>query len=30
VVDKIAATPTGDMDKPTKDVVINSIEIQKS
>ena len=27
VVDKIAATPTGDMDKPTKDVVINSIEI---
>ena len=27
VVDKIAATPTGDMDKPTKDVVINSVEI---
>ena len=27
VVDKIAATPTGAMDKPTKDVVINSIEI---
>jgi peptidyl-prolyl cis-trans isomerase A (cyclophilin A) len=30
VVDKIAATPTGAMDKPTKDVVINSIEIQNS
>jgi peptidyl-prolyl cis-trans isomerase A (cyclophilin A) len=27
VVDKIAATPTGAMDKPIKDVVINSIEI---
>jgi peptidyl-prolyl cis-trans isomerase A (cyclophilin A) len=27
VVDKIAATPTGAMDKPSKDVVINSIEI---
>ena len=27
VVDKIAATPTGAMDKPSKDVVINNIEI---
>jgi hypothetical protein len=30
VVDKIAATPTGAMDKPSKDVVINNIEIQNS
>ncbi len=27
VVDKIAAVQTGNMDKPVKDVVINSIEI---
>ena len=29
-VDKIADSSTGAMDKPSKDVVINSIEIQKS
>jgi hypothetical protein len=27
VVDKIAATPTGAMDKPSKDVVINNVAI---
>ena len=27
VVDKIAATSTGAMDKPSKDVVINNVEI---
>ncbi len=29
VVDAIAATPTGDMDRPSTDVVISSVEIEK-
>jgi peptidyl-prolyl cis-trans isomerase A (cyclophilin A) len=29
VVDKIAATPTGGMDRPVEDVVIGSVEVER-